>query len=155
MKLIPNLAQLLTLFLRPANSAYTAIIYPSQGKAVVVHDGLGIRHERPWYQIDSLADEGMDTSRAFDSMLHDHTGWDHSFDPVHSIQTEEISSVFSTLNFESMETFWVNPANGMPMLDSCFDVMGNAFGTDTLSNSLSFDQGMSCFESSFSSFGFD
>ena len=154
MKLVQNLAQLLSLFLKSANSAYTTIIYPSQGKAVLVHDGLGIRHERPWYRIDSLIDENMDTSMAFDSILHEHTGRADSFDPVHPIQTEEISSIFSS-HFEPMATSWVNPANGMPMLDSCFDVMGNAFGTDMLSDSLSFDHGISCFESSFSSFGFD
>jgi len=50
---------------------------------------------------------------------------------------------------------WVNPANGMPMMDSCFDVMGNAYGMDTMSDSLSFDHGMSDFGGSFSAFGFD
>lgn len=152
MKLIQNIAQLLTLFYKPASTAYTTLIYPSQGKVVVVHDGLGIRHERPWYQAPSL-DEDVDT-KTFDSLLHDHTGWTDSFDTVHPVQTEEISSIFSS-PFEPMETCWVNPANGMPMLDSCFDVMGNAFGTDMLSDSLSFDHGISSFESSFSSLGFD
>ena len=151
MKLIQNIAQLLTLFCKPANTAYTTIIYPSQGKAVVVHDGLGIRHERPWYQVPWL-DE--DTSETFDSLLHAHTDWADSFDPVQPIQTEEISSIFSA-PFEPMETCWVNPANGMPMLDNCFDAMGSAFGTDMLNDSLSFDHGISSFESSFSSFGFD
>ncbi|MHB0819524.1 hypothetical protein ACYCFK_14710 [Stutzerimonas stutzeri] len=151
MKLIQNIAQLLTLFCKPASTAYTTIIYPSQGKAVVVHDGLGIRHERPWYQVPWL-DE--DTSETFDSLLHAHTNWADSFDPVQPIQTEKISSIFSS-PFEPMETCGVNPANGMPMLDGCFDVMGNAFGTDMLSDSLSFDHGISSFESSFLSFGFD
>lgn len=153
MNLFTKIANLLVALVQPAKPAYTTVIYPSQGKAVVVHDGLGIRHERPWYRIDSLIDENMDTSMAFDSILHDHTGWADSFDPVHPIQTEEISSIFSS-HFEPA-TSWVNPANGMPMLDSCFDVMGNTFGTDMLSDSLSFDHGISCFESSFSSFGFD
>lgn len=153
MKLIQNIAQLLTIFYEPASTAYTTIIYPSQGKAVVVHDGLGIRHERPWYQVPSLYENG-DTGTTFDRLRQAHTDWADSFDPVQPIQTEEISSIFSS-PFEPMETCWVNPANGMPMLDSCFDVMGNAFGTDMLSDSLSFDHGMSSFESSFSSFGFD
>ena len=118
----------------------------------MVHDGLGIRHERPWYQ-DPWLDEDLNTSEAFDRLLHDHTDWPDSFDPVQPIQTEEVSSIFST--FEPMETCWANPANGMPMLDNCFDVMGNAFGTDMLSDSLSFDHGISSFESSVSSFGFD
>ncbi len=153
MKLIQNIAQLLSLFCKPASTAYTTIIYPSQGKAVVVHDGLGIRHERPWYQVPWL-DEDLDTSETFDSLLHAHTTWTDSFDPIQPIQAEEISSFFSA-PFEPIETCWVNPANGMPMLDNCFDVMGNAFGTDMMSDSLSFDHGISSFESSFSSFGFD
>jgi len=113
MKLIQNIAQLLTHFYKPASTAYTTIIYPSQGKAVVVHDGLGIRHERPWYQVPWL-DEDLDTGETFDSLLHAHTTWTDSFDPVQPIQTEEISSIFS-LPFEPIETCWVNPANGMPM----------------------------------------
>lgn len=153
MNLFTHIANLITSVVRPEKAAFTTVIYPSQGKAVVVHDGLGIRQERWWYQVDSLEDG--DTSTSFDSILQDHTNWADSFDPVGQTQAEDTFSAFSSTHFEPMETFWPNPANGMPMLDSCFDVMGNAFGTDTMSNSLSFDHGMSSFEDSFSSFGFD
>jgi len=152
MNLFTHIANLITSVVRPEKAAFTTVIYPSQGKAVVVHDGLGIRQERWWYQVDSQREEDMDTRTSFNLMQQDHTVW---ADPVSQIQAEDISSAFSSTHCEPMETFWLNPANGMPMLDSCFDVMGNAFGTDTMSNSLSFDHGMSSFEDSFSSFGFD
>jgi len=152
MKLIQNIAQLLTLFYKPASTAYTTVIYPSQGKAVVVHDGLGIRQERWWYQVDSQREEDMDTSTSFNLMQQDHIDW---ADPVGQIQAEDIFSAFSSTHFEPMGTSWLNPANGMPMMDSCFDVMGNAYGMDTMSDSLSFDHGMSDFGGNFSAFGFD
>lgn len=152
MNLFTHIANLITSVVRPEKAAFTTVIYPSQGKAVVVHDGLGIRQERWWYQVDSQREEDMDTSTSFNLMQQDHTVWADSFDPVGQTQAED---TFSSTHFEPMETFWPNPANGMPMLDSCFDVMGNAFGTDTMSNSLSFDHGMSSFEDSFSPFGFD
>lgn len=153
MNLFTHIANLITSVVRPEKTAFTTVIYPSQGKAVVVHDGLGIRQERRWYQVDALEDGA--TSTSFDSILQDHTNWADSFVPVGQIQAEDIFSVSSPTSFEPMETSWINPANGMPMLDSCFDVMGNEFGTDTMSDSLSFDHGMSIFGDSFSSFGFD
>lgn len=155
MNLFTHIANLITSVVRPDKAAFTTVIYPSQGKAVVVHDGLGIRQERWWYQVDSQREEDMDTSTFFNLMQQDHTNWADSFDPVDQIQAEDIFSVSSPTNFEPMETSWINPANGMPMLDSCFDVMGNAFGTDTMSHSLSFDHSMSSIGDSFSSFGFD
>lgn len=153
MNLFTHIANLITFVVRPEKAAFTTVIYPSQGKAVVMHDGLGIRQERRWYQVDSL--ENGDTSTSFDSSLQDHTNWADSFDPVDQIQAEDIFSISSPTNFEPMETSWINPANGMPMLDSCFDVMGNAFGTNTMIDSLSLDHSMSSFGDSFSSFGFD
>ncbi|MGE6690290.1 hypothetical protein ACQKFE_20230 [Stutzerimonas stutzeri] len=150
MNLFTHIANLITSVVRPETAAFTTVIYPSQGKAVVVHDGLGIRQERRWYQVDSLEDE--DTITSFDSIVQEHTSW---ADPVGQVHAENTFSAFSSTYFEPMGTSWLNPANGMPMLDSCFDVMGNAFGTDTMTDSLSFDHGMSSFGDSFSSFGFD
>ncbi len=152
MNLFTHIANLITSVVRPEKTAFTTVIYPSQGKAVVVHDGLGIRQERRWYQVDSQTEEDMDTSTYFNLMQQDPSDW---ADPVDQIQAEDIFSAFSSTHLESMGTSGVNPANGMPMLDSCFDVMGNAFGTDTMNDSWSLDHGMSSFGDSFSSFGFD
>jgi len=152
MNLFTHIANLITFVVQPKKTAYTTVIYPSQGKPVVVHDGLGIRQKRWWYQVDSQTEEDINTSTSFNLMQQDHTDW---ADPVVQIQAEDIFSAFSSTYFEPMGTSWVNPANGMPLLDSCVDVMGNAFGTDTMSDSLSFDHGMSSFGDSFSSFGFD
>ncbi|ERX56521.1 hypothetical protein Q005_03635 [Pseudomonas aeruginosa X24509] len=40
-----------------------------------------------------------------------------------------------------MEDGWVNPVNGQPMMDGCLDVMGNAYGMGSMSDSLWFDHG--------------
>ena len=40
-----------------------------------------------------------------------------------------------------MDNGWVNPANWPPMMDSCVDVMGTAYGMDSMSDSLWFDHG--------------
>jgi len=151
MKLIQNIAQLLTHFYKPASTAYTTIIYPSQGKAVVVHDGLGIRHERRWQMADSLLEDEV-PSFSFSS-LHDDPSC--QTEPVELFQAERFSSDLFASNFEPMDTMWVNPANGMPMMDGCFDVMGNPYGMDMMSDIASFDHAMSDFGSSFSTFGFD
>lgn len=153
MNLFTHIANLITSVVRSEKTAFTTVIYPSQGKAIVVHDGLGIRQERWWYQVDSVEDGKTNTS--FESTLQDHTNLADSFGPVGQIHAKDNFSAFSSTHCEPLETFWFNPANGMPMLDSCFDVMGNAFGTDTMTDSLSFDHGISSFGDSFSSFGFD
>lgn len=151
MNLFSHLASLFTAIVQPAKPAYTTIIHPNQGKAVVVHDGLGIRHERWWQMFDSLLDGG-DPSISF-STLHDANT--SQTDPAELFQTDSFASALLAGSFESMGVSWINPANGMPMMDSCFDVMGNAYGMDTMSDILSFDHGMSDFGDSFSAFGFD
>ena len=40
MNLFTHIANLITSVVRPEKAAFTTVIYPSQGKAVVVHDGL-------------------------------------------------------------------------------------------------------------------
>ncbi|MHB0765818.1 hypothetical protein ACYCFC_15775 [Stutzerimonas sp. NM35] len=151
MSLFSELVNLFTSIVQPAKPAYTTIIYPIQGKAVVVHDGLGIRHERRWQMFDSLLEEN-DPSTSFTTPHDDHTS---QTDPVELFQADTFSSDFLASSFEPMGASWLNPANGMPMMGSCFDVMGNAYGIDTMSDSLSFDHGMSDFGGSFSAFGFD
>lgn len=36
---------------KPLPQAYSTIIYPTRGQAIVIRDDLHIRHERPWYQV--------------------------------------------------------------------------------------------------------
>jgi hypothetical protein len=36
---------------------YTAVVYPTRGKVVLVHDGLGIASERSWYKIAEVSQE--------------------------------------------------------------------------------------------------
>lgn len=150
MNLFNGLVSLFASFLQTTKPAYTTIIYPSQGKPVVVHDGLSLRHEQRWRMFDTLL--GEDEPSTCFSSLHDHltsqTATAEQFGAESSLD-------FLASSFEPMEAMWVNPANGMPMMDSCFDVMGNAYGMDMMSNSMSFDHGMNDFGSSFSAFGFD
>ena len=150
MSLFSELVSLFASILQPTKPVYTTIIYPSQGKPVVVHDGLSIRHERRWQMADSLLEEEV-PSFSFSSL---HNAPTSQTEPVELFQAESFSSDLLASSFQPMDTMWVNPANGMPMMDSCFDVMGNAYGTDMMSDSMSFDHA-SGLGSSFSAFGFD
>ncbi|BFN25349.1 hypothetical protein PSCT_00878 [Pseudomonas sp. SCT] len=154
MNLFTHIANLITSVVRPEKTAFTTVIYPSQGKAVVVHDGLRIRHENRWHRFDSLLEED-EPSTSFSTLHDNHTSQAEPVEPVEPFQADSFTSDFFASSFEPMGADWVNPANGMPMMDSCFDVMGNAYGMDTMSDSLSFDHGMSDFGGSFSAFGFD
>lgn len=150
MKLFSELFNLFVSILPRAKPDYTTIIYPSQGKPVVVHDGLSIRHERRWQMADLLLEEEA-PSFSISSLHNDLTS---QTKPVELFQAESFYSDLLASSFEPIETMWVNPANGMPMMDSCFDVMGNAYGTDIMSDSMSFVHA-SDLGSSFSAFGFD
>ncbi|MFK1060594.1 hypothetical protein ACIUYK_22335 [Pseudomonas aeruginosa] len=151
MSLISELVSLFTSIVNPTQPAYTTIIYPIQGKAVVVHDGLGIRHEKRWQRFYSLLEED-EPSTSFNTLHNDQST---PTEPAELFHASSFTSDFFASSFEPMGADWVNPANGMPMMDGCFDVMGNAYGMDTMSDSLSFDHGMSDYGGSFSAFGFD
>lgn len=150
MSLFSELVTLFASIVQP-KPVYTTIIYPSLGKPVVVHDGLSIRHERRWQMADFLLEEDV-PSFSFSSL---HNAPTSQTEPVELFQAESFSSDLLASSFQPMDTMWVNPANGMPMMDSCLDVMGNAYGTDMMSDIASFDHAMSDFGSSFSTFGFD
>ncbi|ERX56520.1 hypothetical protein ACOAQZ_24390 [Pseudomonas aeruginosa] len=58
MDLLATIANLMASIVQPTKPLYTTVAYPTQGKAVVLHDGLNIRSERTWYQYpDSLTGE--------------------------------------------------------------------------------------------------
>lgn len=149
MSLFSELVSLCASILQLTKPVYTTIIYPSQGKPIVVHDGLSVRHERRWQMADLLLEEDV-PSFSFSTLQNDPTS---QAEPVELFQAENFSSDLLASSFEPIETM-VNPANGMPMMDGCFDVMGNAYGTDMMSNSMSFDHAIDL-GSSFSAFGFD
>ena len=153
MSLFSQFASLFTAIVQPGRSAYTTVIYPIQGKPVVVHDGLGICHESKCYQhSDLLLGEGMETISSFDDYLGDHAAW---VEPFTQIQAANLLSSCPTSCYEFMDASQVNPVNGLPMMDSCFDVMGNPYGMDTAGDILSFDDGMRGTGGGSSSFGFD
>ncbi len=100
--------------------------------------------------VESLLEEEI-PSFSFSSLQNDPTS---QTEPVELFQAESFSSDLFASSFQAMDTMCVNPANGMPMMDRCFDVMGNAYGTDMMSDSMSFGHA-SDLGSSFSAFGFD
>lgn len=103
----------------------------------MLHDGLNIRSERTWYQYpESLTGEGEKSTYPFDLHIDDNAVW---VEPVMQTQADNCSLQSSFMKL--MEDGWVNTANGLPMMDGCLDVMGNAYGMDSMSESLWFHQG--------------
>lgn len=137
MNLLATISNLMASIAQPTKPLYTTVVYPSQGKAVVLHDGLNIRSERTWYQHpDSLTGEEEKSTDPLDLHIADNAAW---AEPVRQTQADICSQQSCFMN--QMENGWVNPANGLPMMDSCVDVMGNAYGMDSMSDSLWFDHG--------------
>lgn len=134
MNLLMCIARVLSA-LKPRHQAYTTIVYPVFGQAVVIRDDLNIRHERPWYQVaesfqarfsepapDLWFSESSQTWEVIDSAT-----------AIDGFATTTLSFADTTIS----DHMQVNPANGLPMIDGCIDVMGNPFGTDMLSDSWS------------------
>lgn len=119
----------------------------------MVHNGLGIRHDRRWQVLNSLLDSD-DASPSFFAPLHsDHT---IQAEPDQLFQADTFSADFLADRPERpMGATWSNPANGIAMMDSCLDVIGNPYGLDTMHDSQVFDHGLGDFGGSFSAFGFD
>lgn len=143
--------------------AYSTIVYPTRGEGVVVHDGLGIHEERPWYSLPktdvapvpvqpqeahiSAAEASDDAGTSVDVV-------DPTWSSDDSIAPHQPSSFWNSLTgifdaggistfsksvtgteiVESPQFLGVNPATGMQMLDTGFDVGGNVFGVDTSSS---------------------
>ena len=146
MSLLNKLVSLFTSIVQPVKPAYTTIIYPIQGKAVVVHDGLGIRHEPRWqHSLVPLPQEVADTSSPFGSLIADNPFWSDS--AMHFEVGDSLSNL-SAVDISMADSMqWVNPANGLPSLDGCIDIMGNPMGMDsTFGDCWSDYSGCSCFD---------
>lgn len=163
-----SIRRFLDTLIAPAEPAYTTIIYPAGGMPVIVHDGLGIARERPWYQVlvidqedalsspldiqaigDGFAErlsllEGPDAGCGFLDDMDDlmvpvtmdfATGEDEYLAEFASL-ADTGSSIESCSPFEgdtdcftgSTDPFDINPASGLPMIDSSIDVGGNLYG---------------------------
>ncbi|MFV3327117.1 hypothetical protein ACNFG0_11665 [Pseudomonas sp. NY15372] len=46
MDLLATIANLMSSIVQPPKPLYSTVVYPTQGKAVVLHDGLNIHSER-------------------------------------------------------------------------------------------------------------
>lgn len=121
MNLVATIANLMASIVQPTKPLYTTVVYPTLGEAVVLHDGLNIRSERTWYQYPDSLDLHID-----DNAL--------CVEPVMQTQTDNCS-----LHSSLRDNIWVNPANGLPIMDGFVDIMGNAYGMDSMSDSLWFD----------------
>lgn len=103
----------------------------------MLHDDLGIRHEQRWQQIlEQLLQEVADVTSPLDSLVADNLVWSDS--AIH-LEVGDSLSILSAADINMADsTQWVNPANGLPTLDGCIDVMGNLMGMDsTFSDSWS------------------
>ncbi len=118
--------------LKPRPQAYTTIVYPVRGQAVVIRDDLNIRHERPWYQVgESLraafyeADHGLSNSVTAELCT--------AIDSSNSIGDFD-SGMLTGVGLATADYALINPASGLPMLDGCIDVMGSPIGMDLYSD---------------------
>ena len=76
MNLLATIANLMASIAQPTKPLYTTVVYPSQGKAVVLHDGLNICSERMWYQNpDLLTGEVEKSTDPLDPHIDDNPAW--------------------------------------------------------------------------------
>ena len=137
MNLLATIANLMASIAQPTKPLYTTVVYPTQGKAVVLHDDLNIRSERTWYQCtESLSGKEEKSTYPFDLHIDDNAT---CVGPAIQTQTDNFSLHRSFMDL--MDNGWVNPANGLPMMDGCVDVMGNAYSIDSMSEGPWFDHG--------------
>lgn len=130
MTLFTTMASLMASIVQPTKPLYTTVVYPIQGKAAVLHDGLNIRSKRTWYQYpESLTGEEEKSTYPFDLYIDDNAVW-----------VEPVMQPAEQLH-EADGRRLVKPANGLPTMDGCLDAMGNAYGMDSMSESLWFDHG--------------
>jgi len=135
MNLFMHITQALLSALKPHPQPYTTIVYPVRGQAVVVHDGLNIRRERPWYQVSESFQAAVSKPARDEWFSESSQAWDASGS---FITTGDLDSVtLAPDGLAEVGRIQVNPANGMPMLDGCIDVLGNPMGMDMLSDGLS------------------
>lgn len=135
MNLFMHIIQALLSALKPHPQAYTTIVYPVRGQAVVVHDGLNIRRERPWYQVSESFQAAVSEPAQDEWFSESSQAWETSGSFV---TTGDLDSMaLAPEGFAEVGRIQINPANGMPMLDGCIDVLGNPMGVDMLSDGLS------------------
>ena len=102
MDLLATIANLMASIVQPTKALYTTVVYPTQGKAVVLHDGLNIRSGRTWYQYhESLAGEEEKSTYPFDLHIDDNAVW---IEPVMQTQTDNCSLQSSFMKL--MEDGW-------------------------------------------------
>lgn len=93
---------------RQTNDGYITIIYPVKDEGVVVNDTLSASF------YDGLQCNVVSAGRAVDSdSCLEIDGW---------------GFVDVSCQVETLPTFCINPATGLPMIDDFIDVGGNAFG---------------------------
>jgi hypothetical protein len=102
MDLLATIANLMASIVQPTKPLYTTVVYPTLGKAVVLHDGLNIRSERTWHQYpDSLTGEEERSTYPFDLQIDDNAVW---VEPAMQAQTDNSSLQSSFMKL--MEDGW-------------------------------------------------
>lgn len=120
MDIFASIRQLLTIT-TSTDDRYSTVVYPTRGEAVLIHDGLGIANEYPWYhrlitQPNSSSNEINDCDWSKRNELDEDAFWGTG-------KCEDDSY----WDYES-EGSEINPASGLPMLGGV-DVAGNPYGS--------------------------
>lgn len=154
MGIFASIRQLLTIT-PSTDDRYSTVVYPTRGEAVLIHDGLGVANEYPWYHR-SLTQPGSGSETVMDNaplLASQHS----SYDRGHLLEEDELRNLYSicgignafgmgTEMFEDDPSCWdrrfepddsgINPAGGLPMLGGGFDVAGNPYGSGSFFPSL-------------------
>lgn len=123
MNIVEHIIEAMLSALNRQPEAYTTVVYPTKGKALVLHDGLGISGERSWYEMPLVIENatiGVDN----DPQLNLFDGDSYFF----SAADEESQLIEFTDQCRTGSYTVVNPATGLPIFNGCTDVMGNPMG---------------------------
>jgi|LSQX01.3.fsa_nt_gb hypothetical protein len=132
------------------DQAYATVVYPTRGQAVIVHDGLGIQQERPWYEAaQEEAQEAAPAETRREAKQTSQRSVKSRTAPVKAARRNSAEeqddfdlgvlpqpgrlktgfSLFGSSELIDASMTDYNPASGMAMLGGGLDAGGNAFGT--------------------------
>ena len=114
---------------------YSTLVYPTRGQAVLIHDGLGIAEEYPWYH-------RLITQPSSTAIRHctAQSTSQPSSDEIHGCDRRNLNELGENVligtgiwqedscwDYES-EGSSINPASGLPIMGGV-DVAGNPYGS--------------------------
>lgn len=174
MSILSHVRNAVTSLIPSSDRDFSTVVYPTRGVGIIVYDGLGITHERPWchrlitqpgsatYEPGVLKDEGdhaqpqhtleVCNHQQEDFDLYTFCGIGGAFSANNIGLFEESPTRNSTPHFDDPLTS-LNPGSGLPMANATEDMAGNPFGcSGEIFSSGFLDEGLSSgLDNSFSS----